>query len=68
MLNAPPNTTCLVEDADVARLREFQAAVTRISGMNLEGSTAKANNVSPAYIHARPPSWVLGLDGGAGVA
>ncbi|KAI4989570.1 hypothetical protein ZWY2020_036887 [Hordeum vulgare] len=35
LLNAPPNTTGLVEDADIARLREFRAAVTRIFGTDL---------------------------------
>jgi alpha-L-fucosidase len=45
LLNAPPNTTGLVDDADIARLREFRAAVTRIFGRDLaEGSTANASS------------------------
>ncbi|VAI34783.1 unnamed protein product [Triticum turgidum subsp. durum] len=45
LLNAPPNTTGLVEDADIARLREFRAAITRIFGTDLaDGSTARASS------------------------
>ncbi|XP_037442719.1 putative alpha-L-fucosidase 1 [Triticum dicoccoides] len=45
LLNAPPNTTGLVEDADIARLREFRAAITHIFGTDLaDGSTARASS------------------------
>lgn len=45
LLNAPPNSTGLVEDADVARLREFGAAVSTIFGTDLAaGSAAKASS------------------------
>lgn len=45
LLNAPPNTTGLVEDADVARLREFGAAVATIFGTDLAaGSAARASS------------------------
>ncbi|KAM0929853.1 hypothetical protein ACQ4PT_001314 [Festuca glaucescens] len=53
LLNAPPNTTGLVEDADIARLREFRAAVTRIFGTDLaKGSTAKASSERGAGFEA----------------
>ncbi|XP_006661451.2 putative alpha-L-fucosidase 1 [Oryza brachyantha] len=45
LLNAPPNTTGLVDDADIAVLREFRAALTTIFGMDLAaGSTATASS------------------------
>ncbi|KAL6601733.1 hypothetical protein ACP70R_044953 [Stipagrostis hirtigluma subsp. patula] len=45
LLNAPPNTTGLVPDADVARLREFGAAVATIFGTDLAaGSAARASS------------------------
>ncbi|KAF0898457.1 hypothetical protein E2562_007292 [Oryza meyeriana var. granulata] len=45
LLNAPPNTTGLVDDADIARLREFRAAVTAIFSTDLAaGSTATASS------------------------
>lgn len=45
LLNAPPNTNGLVEDADIARLREFRAAITTIFGSDLAaGSTARASS------------------------
>ncbi|KAL5201317.1 hypothetical protein ABZP36_035671 [Zizania latifolia] len=45
LLNAPPNSTGLVDDADIARLREFRAAVTTIFSTDLAaGSTAKASS------------------------
>jgi alpha-L-fucosidase len=45
LLNVPPNTTGLVEEADIARLREFRAAVTHIFRTDLaEGSTARASS------------------------
>ncbi|KAL6845980.1 hypothetical protein ACP4OV_023428 [Aristida adscensionis] len=40
LLNAPPNATGLVEDADVARLREFGAAVAAIFGTDLAAGSA----------------------------
>jgi alpha-L-fucosidase len=45
LLNAPPNATGLVEDADVARLREFRAAVESVFGTDLAaGSAARASS------------------------
>ncbi|CAL5087274.1 unnamed protein product [Urochloa decumbens] len=45
LLNAPPNTTGVVEDADVARLREFGQAVETIFGTDLAaGSVARASS------------------------
>ncbi|XP_062199084.1 putative alpha-L-fucosidase 1 [Phragmites australis] len=45
LLNAPPNSTGLVEDADIARLREFGAAVATIFGTDLAaGSAARASS------------------------
>uniref|UniRef100_A0ACD5XWF7 Uncharacterized protein n=1 Tax=Avena sativa TaxID=4498 RepID=A0ACD5XWF7_AVESA len=45
LLNVPPNATGLVEDADIARLREFRTAITGIFGTDLaEGSTAMASS------------------------
>jgi len=45
LLNAPPNSTGVVEDADVARLREFGSAVATIFGTDLAaGSAARASS------------------------
>nr|CAB3457641.1 unnamed protein product [Digitaria exilis] len=45
LLNAPPNSTGLVEDADVARLREFGEAIATIFGTDLAaGSSARASS------------------------
>ncbi|KAF7073707.1 hypothetical protein CFC21_078654 [Triticum aestivum] len=45
LLNAPPNATGLIDGADMARLREFGAAVKRIFGTDLaEGSRARASS------------------------
>ncbi|TVU08862.1 hypothetical protein EJB05_42285, partial [Eragrostis curvula] len=45
LLNAPPNTTGLVADADLARLREFGAAVDAIFATDLAaGSAARASS------------------------
>ncbi|BAF25617.1 putative alpha-L-fucosidase 1 [Oryza sativa Japonica Group] len=45
LLNAPPNTTGLVDAADIARLREFRTAVTAIFGTDLAaGSAARASS------------------------
>ncbi|CAN6198591.1 unnamed protein product [Urochloa humidicola] len=45
LLNAPPNTTGVVEAADVARLREFGRAVETIFGTDLAaGSDASASS------------------------
>ena len=42
---APPNATGLIDGADMARLREFGAAVKRIFGTDLaEGSRARASS------------------------
>lgn len=45
LLNVPPNSTGLVDARDIARLREFRAAVTRIFATDLAaGSTARASS------------------------
>lgn len=45
LLNAPPNATGLVAAADVARLREFRAALAAIFGADLAaGSEARASS------------------------
>ncbi|CAD6224200.1 unnamed protein product [Miscanthus lutarioriparius] len=41
LLNAPPNSTGLVEDADIARLREFGAAVATIFGTDLAAGSER---------------------------
>lgn len=49
LLNAPPNTTGLVDAADIARLREFRTAVTAIFGTDLAaGSAARASSSAAA--------------------
>jgi alpha-L-fucosidase len=54
LLNAPPNTTGVVEDADIARLREFRAALTRIFGTDLaKGSAARASSERGVGFEAR---------------
>jgi len=54
LLNAPPNSTGLVEDADIARLREFGAAVATIFGTDLAaGSEARASSERGAGFAAR---------------
>lgn len=54
LLNAPPNSTGVVEDADVARLREFGAAVSAIFGTDLAaGSAARASSERGAGFSAR---------------
>ncbi|ONM22934.1 Alpha-L-fucosidase 1 [Zea mays] len=54
LLNVPPNSTGLVEDADMARLREFGAAVATIFGTDLAaGSEARASSVRGAGFAAR---------------
>ncbi|RLM85736.1 alpha-L-fucosidase 1 [Panicum miliaceum] len=54
LLNAPPNSTGLVEDADVARLREFGSAVATIFGTNLAaGSAARASSERGGGLAAR---------------
>lgn len=54
LLNAPPNTTGLVADADIARLREFGAAVATIFGTDLAaGSEARASSERGAGFAAR---------------
>ena len=54
LLNVPPNSTGLVEDADMARLREFGAAVATIFGTDLAaGSEARASSVRGAGFASR---------------
>ncbi|KAJ1290465.1 hypothetical protein BS78_02G245800 [Paspalum vaginatum] len=54
LLNAPPNTTGLVEAADVARLRELGSAVSTIFGTDLAaGSAARASSERGAGFAAR---------------
>ncbi|KAK3129684.1 hypothetical protein QOZ80_6BG0483290 [Eleusine coracana subsp. coracana] len=54
LLNAPPNATGLVADADVARLREFRAALATIFNTDLAaGSVARASSDRGPRFEAR---------------